>query len=115
MAILATALAALTVSFAAPNHTPKINTHWPYAVHATRAGKPVRARLTMQIVDPLGGVHPVKYKNSAKGVTNWPIDGVFRDFMVFPAASNGIPLKVRTIVVAGSTRRVLVTAITPHG
>ena len=49
------------VTLTAPTHTPKINVRWYYTVRATRDGKPVAARLTAQIVDPIGGVHPVQF------------------------------------------------------
>ena len=62
--------AAVQVTLTAPGHTPKINTRWYYVVHATQGGKPVAARLTAQIVDPIGGSHPVTFRNGAKPITN---------------------------------------------
>ena len=90
------------MTLTAPGHTPKINTHWSYAVHATAQGKPVAARITAQIVDPIGGAHPVQFGKTTKTIVNWPFKGEFRDFIIWPASSRGIPLKLRiTVVVAG--------------
>jgi hypothetical protein len=120
VAALAVALASLTLTFSAPGHTPPVGQsstvgpHWPYTVRVTRAGKPVAARLTMQIVDPLGGVHAVDVRTTTKPITNLPIKGVYRDYMIFPPESRGVPLKIRVSVVAGLTRRVLVYTVTPR-
>src|SRR5712691_13393188 len=92
LAVALIAVAPLKATLDAPGHTPKVNTHWNYAVHATRAGKPVAARLTAQIVDPIGGRHPVEFGASTKKVTNWPFRGVFRDYVIWPSSSRGVPL-----------------------
>lgn len=120
MAALAVALASLALTFTAPGHTPpvgqssEVGPHWPYTVKVTRAGKPVAARLTMQIVDPLGGVHAAEVGPTTKPITNLPIAGVYRDYLIFPPESRGVPLKIRVTVVAGSARRVLVYTVTPR-
>jgi len=117
---LAVALASLTLTFTAHGHAPKIGQsseigpHWPYAVAVARGAKPVAARLTMQIVDPLGGVHAVDKGPTTEPITNLPIKGVYRDYMVFPPESRGVPLKIRVTVVAGGARRVLVYVVTPR-
>src|SRR5438552_15151377 len=54
-------VAAVQVTFSAPGHTPKIKTRWYYVVRATQGGEPVAARLTAQIVDPIGGAHPLTF------------------------------------------------------
>ncbi len=107
--------AAVQVTLTAPGHTPKINTRWYYVVHATQGGKPVSARLTAQIVDPIGGSHPVTFRNSARTITNWPFKGTFRDFVIWPASSRGVPLKLRVVVRAGGVRKVITYVVTPHG
>ena len=120
MGALAVALASLTLTFSAHGHAPKIGEsseigpHWPYTVSVTRAGKPVAARLTMQIVDPLGGVHAVDKGPTTEPITNVPIRGVYRDYMVFPPESRGVPLKIRVTVVAAGVRRALVYVVTPR-
>jgi hypothetical protein len=117
---LAVAVASLTLTFSAHGHTPpigqssEVGPHWPYTVKVTRAGKPVRARLTMQIVDPLGGVHPVTVGATTQPITSRPIVGVYRDYLVFPPESRGVPLKIRVTAVAGGVRRVLVYVVTPR-
>jgi hypothetical protein len=113
-ALLVGASTPLKVTVVAPGHAPAIKTHWNYTVRATQNGKPVAGRLTEQIVDPIGGKHPVEFGTSTKPITNWPFKGVFRDFIVWPASSRGVPLKFRVIVVVGKTRRVVDYAVTPR-
>ncbi len=103
-----------TVTLTAPTHTPKINTRWYYTVHATKAGKPVAGRLTAQIIDPIGGSHPVQFGSSTKNITNWAFSGRFRDFIIWPASSRGIPLKLRVVVKVGTAKRTISYAVTPH-
>lgn len=109
------AVTALVVAVTAPGHTPRVSTHWNYTVRITLAGKPVAGKLSEQIVDPIGGKHAVDFGTSTKPITNWPVKGVFRDFIVWPASSRGIPLKLRVIVVVGRTRRVVEYPVTPRG
>ena len=97
----------MKVTLAAPTHSPRVNVRWRYAVSVTEAGKPVEARITAQIVDPIGGTHPVEFGASTKHITNWPFKGVFRDFIIWPAESRGVPLTFRVTVVAGKVRKVL--------
>lgn len=110
----ALAVAAPQATLTAPGHTPKVDTHWIYVVHATDGGKPVSARITAQIVDPIGGSHPVEFGKSTRTITNWPFKGVFRDFIVWPASSRGVPLKLRIVVRFGAVRKTIVYPVTPH-
>ena len=120
MGALAVALVSLTLTFSAHGHAPRIGQsseigpHWPYTVKVTRGGKPVAARLTMQILDPLGGVHAVDKGPTTEPITNLRIRGVYRDYMVFPPESRGVPLTIRVIAVSGGTRKVLVYVVTPR-
>jgi hypothetical protein len=109
------AAAPLTATLTAPTHTPKIKTRWYYIVHATQAGKPAAGKLTAQIVDPIGSSHPVQFGSSTKNLTNWPFTGRFRDFIIWPSSSRGIPLKLRVVVKVGSVKRVLTYPVTPRG
>jgi hypothetical protein len=106
---------AVKVTVTAPGHTPKIGPRWYYAVRVTEAGKPVAGKLTEQIVDPVGGRHVVEFGTSTKKITSWPFKGVFRDFIVWPRESRGIPLKFRVSVVVGRVKRVVDYAVTPRG
>ena len=106
--------AALKVRLEAPTHAPKIAVKWPYAVHATVGGKPARARVTAQIVDPLGGKHAVELGDTHKLVVRRPFTGVFRDFVRWPAESRGIPLTFRLTVVSGGARKVIDYKATPR-
>jgi hypothetical protein len=119
MALVAALLSALVVAspqvtLTAPGHTPKINVHWNYVVRATEGGKPVPARITAQIVDPIGGVHPVEFGKNTKNITNWPFQGVFRDYIVWPPSSRGVPLTLRIVVRVGAVRKTLTYVVTPH-
>jgi hypothetical protein len=103
------------VSLQDPGPTPKLGVHWNYSVTARSAdGKPVAALLTVQIVDPIGGVHPVQFGTSKKNITNWPFTGTFRDFIIWPASSRGIPVQLRVTVKVGARKRVLTLTVTPH-
>ena len=102
------------VTVTAPGHTPKINKHWNYSVKVTQSGKVVHAKLTEAIVDPIGGSHPVQFGTSTKNITNWPFNGVFKDFMVWPASSRGIPLRLRITVKVGTVTKVVNYAVTPR-
>jgi hypothetical protein len=107
--------APVKVALVAPNFTPKVNTHWNYTVRVTAGGKPVAAKLSEQIVDPLGGAHPVQLGLTKTNITNRPIKGTFRDFIIWPASSRGIPLTLRVTVTVGKKKQVLTYSVTPRG
>jgi hypothetical protein len=112
MPILLVALALAAAPFKATltpsTHTPKANAKWFYTVRAVdSAGKPVRATITTQIVDPFGGAHAVEFGDTHKLVTAFPFTGVFRDFIRFPADSKGFKLTVRFTVKSKGAKVVL--------
>ena len=111
--LLAGSGAPVKVTVAAPGHTAKVNTHWNYTVAVTKGGKPVAARITETIVDPIGGAHPVEFGKSTKTITNWPFKGVFKDFIIWPPSSRGIPLTLRISVKVGTVKKVVNYAVTP--
>ena len=111
-AVLAVA-APIHVTVQAATHAPRINTHWTYTVRATKDSKPPMGKITVQIVEPIGGVHAVEFGATTKKVTNVAIRGTFRDYMIFPASARGIPLKIRVTVVVGTGRSVVNYAVTP--
>jgi hypothetical protein len=102
------------VTLSAPTHTPKTTGKWSYSVHATKGGKPVAARITVQIVDPLGGVHAVDYGSSTKAIVNRPFTGTFRDYVIWSQSPPGIQLTFRVTVVAGGARKVVSYRVTPR-
>lgn len=112
LAAVAAVATAPHVTLAALTHTPKVGTHWPYVVTATVGGKPAAGRVTAQIVDPLGGKHPVGFGAKNGNVTNIPFKGRFKDFVVWPAASIGYPLTFRVIVTVGTTKKVVNYTVT---
>ena len=92
LALAAPAVAAapktFKVALTAPTHTPKVNVHWPYVDQGDRrsGARRSRGRSAVAVVDPIGGVHPVQYSCcKTKYVTNVPIKGVFRDYVIWPA------------------------------
>ena len=119
--LMLAALAAATVLIAAPvkvtvtapGHTPPVGVHWNYSVTATIGGKRVNGLITEVIVDPIGGTHPVLFGTGKKVIKNWPFKGVFRDFMIWPKSSRGVPLTWRITVVVGKTKRVVNYQVTP--
>ena len=112
---LASALpAAPTVTLTAAGHAPKTGTQWLYSVKAQNGGKPAAAKLTAQIVDPIGGVHPVDYAKTTKPIKNWPFTGTFHDFVVWPKSSRGIPVTFRLTVTVGDVKKVIAYHVTPR-
>ncbi len=88
-----------------PGRTPKVLTKWHYVIKvADLHGTPIAARLTMTIKDPTGQVHPVQYAATKKNITNWPIDGRFTDYIIWPADSK------LASVIGGLVLRAKVTA-----
>ncbi len=97
------------IAFHAPKHTPKVNERWPWSVKVTtKAGKPLAARISAVVIDPIGGVHPVEYGCCKKKfITNVKIKGRFADYVQFPLAAKGyrVTFKV-TVKTALGTRAV---------
>jgi hypothetical protein len=119
IAIAASALAGTAASFNvtlhAGTHHPAVNARWPYSVRVVDAtGHPLRARISVAVVDPIGGVHPTLfYVSDTKYVTNIPFRGVFRDAVKWPPESKGYPLTFRVTVKVGTLKRVLKYLVTP--
>jgi hypothetical protein len=106
--VTAGAAAPFRATLTVTTHTPRVNAVWPYTVRAADlAGRPIRATVTTQIVDPFGGVHPVEFDCCKKKyVTNHPFTGVFRDRIRFPPETQGIKLTVRfTVKARGGSHR----------
>lgn len=117
--LAAGAAAPFRATLTAPGHTPKVATKWYYVIHATDLhGRPIAARLTMQIKDPTGQVHAVQYGPTKKNITNWPIKGRFRDYIIWPKdsvlASVIGGLQLRAIVTAGGRRTMLTYRVKPR-
>ncbi|HEY2372126.1 MAG TPA: hypothetical protein VGH82_06225 [Gaiellaceae bacterium] len=111
-ALLTAAPVKITVT--APGHAPPVGVRWNYSVAATIGGRQVKGLITEVIVDPIGGTHPVQYGTTKKIIKNWPFKGVFRDFIVWPKSTRGIPVTWRITVVIGQAKRVVNYKITPH-
>ena len=116
VAALALQSAGFKATLMGGGHAPAINTRWAYSVKVTDAkGKPLAARLTAVVVDPIGGVHPVEFFSSSKKfVTNFPIKGKFRDAIIWPPESKGYALKFKLTVRVGTAKRVLTYLLTPQ-
>jgi hypothetical protein len=121
LGLIPSAAAALSfkATLRAPGHTPKVNTKWYYTVRVTDLkGHPIRARLTAQIRDPLGTLHPVQFGPSTKNIVNWPFKGTFRDYIIWPSSSRQASLLgglvLRLTVKAHGQRKVLQYRVKPH-
>ena len=115
VAALALQGAAFKATFVGGGHTPVINARWPYTVKVTNAkGKPLAARITAVVVDPIGGVHPVEFFANKKTVTNYPIKGTFRDAIIWPPEANGYTVTFKVTVRIGTAKKVLTYLLTPH-
>jgi hypothetical protein len=107
--------APLKATLTGPSHSPKINKRWYYVVKVTQNGKPARVKMTAQIVDPIGGTHPVEFGPTTKKIVNWPITGTYRDYIIWPSDSKGIPLKLRiTLVGARGAHAVVSYSVVPR-
>ena len=105
---------AFRATLTAGTHHPAVNTRWPYAVRVVDVkGNPLRARISVAIVDPLGGIHPTQYYLSTKYVTSIPFRGTFRDAVRYPPESRSIPLTFRVTLKVGTATRVLRYPVTP--
>jgi hypothetical protein len=118
LAVAGAAPAATAVAFRATlvagTHRPAINTRWPYAVKVVNAkGKPLAARISVAVVDPLGTAHPTEFYASTKLVKNIPFRGTFRDAVKWPPESKGYPLTFRVTVKVGTGTKVLKYVVTP--
>jgi hypothetical protein len=101
-------------TLSAPTHQPRINTNWHYTLRVSVDGKPAAARITAQIVDPIGGVHPVQLGSTKKVIRNYPITGTFRDYIIWPSDSRGIRLTLRITVRAGGTKKIVKSWVVAH-
>jgi len=89
--------AAPRVVLRATTHTPKVNARWPWSIVVTTTnGKLLPATISVTIVDPIGGVHPVDY-GCCKGkfITNVKTKGRFADYVQYPLSSKGFKLTFR--------------------
>jgi hypothetical protein len=102
----------------AATHTPKVMKTWKYSVRVTDPkGHPIWAKITSQIVDPLGTVHPVEFDGTGHNpyVKNYRFFGNFCDSVVWPANSAvGVTLRFRTVIVTARGRTVLTYPVTPR-
>jgi hypothetical protein len=91
------------VQVTAATSMPKVGARWPYTVRAAACTKGAAAKLTAEIVDPIGRKHPVCFGTKPGEVTDISFTGTFKDFIVWPSKSVGYPLRLRITIVAGGT------------
>jgi hypothetical protein len=85
----------------APTPTPEVGTRWSYTVTVVdRSGAPLKARITVEVVDPIQQAHPVDYDGTTEPIVDRPIDGEFSDYVIWPPDSRGIALTFRVTVKA---------------
>src|SRR5438034_6882627 len=101
----------------AAGHTPKAKSTWRYHVRVTDLkGHPIWARITSQIVDPLGRAHLVEFDGTGHNpyVKNYRFFGNFCDSITWPtSAAVGVTLKFETVIAVAKGRKVLVYPVTP--
>ena len=99
-------------------HTPKVLTTWKYSVRVTDpAGHPIAARITSQIVDPLGTAHLVEFDGPGHNpfVKNYGFFGNFCDSVHFPKSSAvGVTLRFQVVIVTAAGRQALSYPVTPR-
>jgi len=106
---------AFRVSLSAPTHRPRVGSKWWYVVRAVDLrGRPLRGRLTVQVVDPLGTAHTAEVGTSTRKLLNFPFTGRYRDFAEWPAAARGYRLTLRVVVKAGGSSRTLAYWVRPQ-
>jgi len=109
---------AFKATLTAATHSPKVNSTWKYSVRVTDlTGHPIWARITSQIVDPLGTTHPVEFDGTGRNpyVKNYRFFGNFCDSAIWPPDSAvGVTLKFQTVIVTAKGRVVLRYAVTPR-
>ena len=102
----------------AAGHSPKAKSTWRYHVRVTDLkGHPIAARITSQIVDPLGTAHPVEFDGTGHNpyVKNFSFFGNFCDSITWPASSGvGVTLSFRTVITTAHGRIVLAYPVTPR-
>ena len=103
-------------TLSALTHTPPVGAKkWWYVVRATNVqGEPLHARLTVEVVDPLGTAHVAEVGTSTRKLLNFPFIGRYRDFTQWPAASRGFRLTFRVIVKAQGSSRTLTYWVRPR-
>jgi hypothetical protein len=106
---------AFRASLSAPTHRPRVGPRWWYVVRAADSrGRPLRARLTVQVLDPLGTAHTAEVGTTTRKLLNFPFTGRYRDFAEWPAASRGYRLTLRVVVKAGGSSRTLTYWVRPR-
>ena len=102
----------------AAGHSPKAKSTWRYHVRITDLkGHPIWARITSQIVDPLGTAHLVEFDGTGHNpyVKNYKFFGNFCDSITWPAsAALGVTLRFQTVITTAHGRTVLTYPVTPH-
>ena len=121
MAVLAVVLSLVSLhgapfkaTLTAATSTPKVNSRWAYTVKVMDAtGKPIAAKITVRIKDPLGGIHPVEFYNRKQNVVAYPIKGIWRDAATWPPSARGFALTFQVIVATRAGKKTLSYVVTP--
>jgi hypothetical protein len=101
-------------SLETPDEAAAVSSRWHYRVTAEDAsGEPLRAKITVEIVDPLQQAHPVDYDGTTDPIVDRPFDGGFSDYVDWPAESRGVPLTFRVTIEAQGEVVHLTYPVTP--
>lgn len=91
------------VVLTAPGHSPTAGERWGSTVRVSEGGGPVAATVTAEVVDPVGGVHPLPFgRATTKDISDRRFTRTFRDFIRWPAESRGVPLTCKPTIEVGS-------------
>ena len=109
---------AFKATLTADGHTPKVRSTWYYRVRVTDPkGHPIWARISSQIVDPLGSAHPVEFDGTGHNpyVKGYRFFGNFCDSITWPTSAGvGVTLKFEAVIVTAHGRTVLIYPVTPR-
>ena len=98
----------------APTRKPKANAKWRYRVVVTDTeGQKLDGRITVQIVDPIGAVHPVTYDDTTRPIRNMKFSGEFRDYVEWPPDAVGFTLTFRVIAKTAKGKVTITYPVTP--
>lgn len=90
--MVSAAAGGVTASLHASTHRPRVNVGWPISFTVTRAGRPLRARVSYEYL--FAG-------NVVAKRSHYHFTGRFSDVFRWPASAVGYPLTFRAVIAAG--------------
>lgn len=90
--VVSATAAGVSATLHASTHHPKVEAAWPISFTVSRAGRPLRAKVSYEYL--FAG-------NVVAKRSNYAFTGHFSDFFHWPAKAVGIPLTFRAVILAG--------------